>query len=248
MVRVAVIVFSGSNREIDVMRAVELSGGEGVSLELVSSGKTDLPLGCDMVILPGGFSYGDYLRGGAIARVSPIMSAIMRFAAGGGMVVGICNGFQILTECGLLEGGLVRNSGGYFICRYLRLVVNVSSNILLSSYSQDQRVYWPVAHTSGRFVADEYTLDKLEGEGRVALRYDEGQNVNGSMRNIAGITNEGGNVLGFMPHPENAVRENRPPDFEGKLEEYRAGEKISRGDGRQFFETIKSKEFANWSF
>lgn len=244
MVRIAIIVFPGSNREIDVKRALDLSEGEEVSLEFVSSTERDLPQGLDVVILPGGFSYGDYLRSGAIAKFSPIMSAIVDFAGRGGQVVGICNGFQILTESGLLDGGLVCNLQGYFVCRYLRLVVNSRSSILLSSYLQDQRVYWPVAHMSGRFVADDYTLDKLEGEGRVALRYDEGHNVNGSMRGIAGVTNEKGNVLGFMPHPENAVREGGSSDFGGEFD--REGFRISRGDGRRLFETMKSRELANW--
>src|SRR5205085_11651997 len=154
----------------------------------------------DAVILPGGFSYGDYLRCGAIAKFSPVMQAVKKFAADGGLVLGVCNGFQILVEAGLLPGALVRNRSLKFICRELRLRVATTNSPFTSSATQGQEIRLPIAHGEGCYVADERTLDELEAEDRIALRYID--NANGSMRAIAGILNRERNVMGMMPHPE----------------------------------------------
>jgi len=155
------------------------------------------------VILPGGFSYGDYLRCGAIAKFSPVMSAIRKFAAEGGPVLGICNGFQVLVETGLLPGALVRNAGLKFVCRTGPVRVETTDSVFTHQAVNGQILHLPIAHGEGCYIADEHTLDRLEGEDRVALRYLE--NRNGSMRDIAGILSEGRNVLGMMPHPERAA-------------------------------------------
>ena len=157
----------------------------------------------DALILPGGFSYGDYLRCGAIAKFSPVMQSIRKFAADGGLVLGICNGFQILVESGLLPGALVRNRELKFVCKPVPLRVETASSPFTSEAKEGQRLLVPIAHGEGCYVADERTLDQLEAEDRVTLRYLE--NPNGSMRNIAGILNEGRNVMGLMPHPEDAI-------------------------------------------
>jgi phosphoribosylformylglycinamidine synthase len=157
----------------------------------------------DAVILPGGFSYGDYLRCGAIAKFSPVMKAVKAFAKDGGLVMGFCNGFQVLTEAGLLPGALVRNSGLKFVCRTVALEVVTADTPFTNQASHGQLIHLPVAHGEGCYVADERTLDELAGENRIVFRYRE--QVNGSLRDIAGIVNEGRNVLGMMPHPERAA-------------------------------------------
>jgi phosphoribosylformylglycinamidine synthase len=160
---------------------------------------------CDAIILPGGFAYGDYLRTGAIARFSPVMKSVEKFANSGGMVLGICNGFQVLTESHMLPGALMRNAALKFVCRPVGLEVEETQSGFTRHYEKGQRVTFPVAHGEGSYFADEETLNRLEGENRVAFRYAEGENPNGSARNIAGILSEKRNVLGLMPHPERVV-------------------------------------------
>jgi phosphoribosylformylglycinamidine synthase I len=197
----AVIVFPGSNCDRDLAVALELVTGRKPAM--VWHRETELPEGTDFVGIPGGFSYGDYLRSGAMAARSPIMPAVKNAAERGLPVIGICNGFQVLTEAGLLPGALMRNAGLSFVCRNVRLKVDNSQSLFTSAYDAGEEILLPVAHHDGNYQADEETLDRLEGEGRVALRYlDE---CNGSARNIAGILNRGGNVLGLMPHPERVV-------------------------------------------
>ena len=197
--KVGVVVFPGSNCDHDAWYAVTHNLGQ--KAELVWHDSARLP-GVDAVILPGGFSYGDYLRCGAIAKFSPVMGAVRKFAAEGGLVAGFCNGFQILTEAGLLPGALVRNRGLKFICKPVALRVETSDSPFTARYRQGQTVTLPIAHGEGCYIADESTLDRLEAENRVAFRYLD--NPNGSLRDIAGILNEGRNVLGMMPHPERA--------------------------------------------
>jgi phosphoribosylformylglycinamidine synthase len=165
--------------------------------------ETDLPAGLDFIGVPGGFSYGDYLRSGAMAARSPVMKAVVQAAGEGRAVLGICNGFQVLTEAGLLPGALMRNAGLNFVCRDVRLTVANNQSIFTSLYAAVEEVTIPVAHHDGNYVADAATLDRLDGEGRVAFRYAEP--VNGSARDIAGILNDAGNVLGMMPHPERLI-------------------------------------------
>jgi len=195
-----VVVFPGSNCDHDAWHAASRVAGH--EAEFLWHGDRDLK-GADCVILPGGFSYGDYLRCGAIAKFSPIMEAVKHHAQAGGLVLGICNGFQILTECGLLPGALVRNRGLKFICKPVRLRVETADSPFTCAYRKGEEVVIPIAHGEGCYVADERTLDELEAEDRVAFRYLE--NPNGSLRDIAGILNRGRNVLGMMPHPERAV-------------------------------------------
>ncbi|MGC8759841.1 MAG: phosphoribosylformylglycinamidine synthase subunit PurQ [Bryobacteraceae bacterium] len=195
-----VVVFPGSNCDHDAWHAASRVAGH--EAEFLWHGDRDLK-GADCVILPGGFSYGDYLRCGAIAKFSPIMEAVKRHAQAGGLVLGICNGFQILTECGLLPGALVRNRGLKFICKPVRLRVETADSPFTCAYRKGEEVVIPIAHGEGCYVADERTLDELEAEDRVAFRYLE--NPNGSLRDIAGVLNRGRNVLGMMPHPERAV-------------------------------------------
>jgi phosphoribosylformylglycinamidine synthase len=166
--------------------------------------ETDLS-GFDGIVVPGGFSYGDYLRAGAIARFAPAMAAVAEFAADGGPVLGICNGFQVLCESGLLPGALLTNEGTRFICRPGELMVGESDSVWLSELEPGERISVPFKHQSGRFFAPPEVLEEIEANGQVAFRYAEGQNPNGSLNDIAGITNEAGNVLGLMPHPEHAV-------------------------------------------
>jgi phosphoribosylformylglycinamidine synthase subunit PurQ / glutaminase len=192
-----VIVFPGSNCDHDAFFAV--SNNLGQQAEYIWHDCTSLG-DVDAVILPGGFSYGDYLRCGAIAKFSPVMQAVKKFAADGGLVLGVCNGFQILVEAGLLPGALIRNRSLKFICRELRLRVGTTNSPFTSTASPGQEIRLPIAHGEGCFVADERTLDELEAEDRVALRYID--NANGSMREIAGILNRERNVMGMMPHPE----------------------------------------------
>ena len=198
MRRVAVVRFPGSNCEEDTLRAVERAGGEAY---YVWHRDASLP-GADAVILPGGFSYGDYLRSGAIARFSPVMAAVQDFARAGGAVIGICNGFQILCEAGLLPGALLRNAGLAFTSRPVRCRVEQTGTPFTSAFEPGAVVRIPVANGDGRFTADPATLDRLEAEGRVVLRYLD--NPNGSDRDIAGIASTGGTVVGIMPHPERA--------------------------------------------
>ena len=196
----AVIVFPGSNADRDL--AVALSHATGRPTHMVWHRDTELPP-TDLIAIPGGFSYGDYLRSGAMAAQSPIMGAIRQAVARGVPTVGICNGFQILTEAGLLPGALMRNAGLSFVCRDVKLTVGTSQSIFTNRYEAGETVTFPVAHHDGNFTADSETLDRLEGEGRVAFRYAE--SVNGSARHIAGILNDAGNVLGMMPHPERVI-------------------------------------------
>lgn len=197
----AVIVFPGSNCDRDMAVALEAATGEAPAM--VWHRETALPEGLGLIAVPGGFSYGDYLRCGAIGGNSPIMREVKAAAARGVSVLGVCNGFQILTEIGLLPGALLRNAGIRFVCRDVPLKVASSQNAFTSRYDADEEIVIPVAHHDGNYFADDATLDRLEGEGRVAFRYAE--NINGSARDIAGIVNEAGNVLGMMPHPERMV-------------------------------------------
>lgn len=204
-----IVTFPGSNCDYDAYQAVvETLGEEAVFLwhkdhDLQQS---------DVIVLPGGFSYGDYLRSGAIARFSPVMQDVVSFAKRGGPVLAICNGFQIACEAGLLPGALLRNASLKFVCEIVRLRVETSDTLFTNRYERGAILRIPVAHGDGRYTADEATLDKLEGEGRVVFRYvggpgdaDEWWSPNGSMRSIAGIVNDAGNVLGMMPHPERVV-------------------------------------------
>ncbi len=199
--RSAVITFPGSNCDRDMAVALEqVCGGE---VFRIWHGDAALPERLDFIALPGGFSYGDYLRSGAMAARSPIMRAVVEAAGRGVPVLGVCNGFQVLTESGLLPGALMRNAGIRFVCRDVALTVENSQSLFTSLYSQGQRIIIPVAHHDGNYFADGETLNRLEGEGRVAFRYAEP--VNGSARDIAGVLNAGGNVLGMMPHPERMI-------------------------------------------
>jgi phosphoribosylformylglycinamidine synthase subunit PurQ / glutaminase len=197
----AVIVFPGSNCDRDMAEALRLVTGRAP--HMVWHRDSALPDGLDLVAIPGGFSYGDYLRAGAMAAQSPVMRAVREAAERGIMVLGVCNGFQVLTEARLLPGALMRNAGISFVCRDVPLRVENSQSAFTCRYEANEEIVLPVAHHDGNYQADAETLDRLESEGRVALRYAD--EVNGSARNIAGILNEGGNVLGMMPHPERAV-------------------------------------------
>ena len=199
--RSAVVTFPGSNCDRDL--AVALEQVSGTAPYRVWHGDADLPERLDFIALPGGFSYGDYLRSGAMAARSPIMRAVVRAAERGVPVLGVCNGFQVLTETGLLPGALMRDAGQTFVCRTVPLRVETSQSLFTSAYEAGQTIQVPVAHHDGNYFADEGTLDRLEGDGRVAFRY--GDAVNGSRRQIAGVLNDAGNVLGMMPHPERAI-------------------------------------------
>jgi phosphoribosylformylglycinamidine synthase I len=196
--RVGVVLFPGSNCEHDVMEAVEAAGGKA---DIVWHGDAALPA-VDAVVLPGGFAHGDYLRPGAIARFSPVMDAVRRFAADGGPVVGICNGFQVLTEAGLLPGALQKNAGLKFLCTTVELRVDSTKSVLTSAAAPGDILRIPINHFEGNFTCSPATLRVLHDEERVILRYVD--NPNGSMDDIAGICNEAGNVVGLMPHPERA--------------------------------------------
>jgi len=200
-VKTAVIVFPGSNCDRDL--AVALEAVTGTKPHMVWHGDTDLPDGVGVVAVPGGFSYGDYLRSGAIAARSPIMRAVVAAAGKGLPVMGICNGFQVLTESGLLPGALMRNAGLNFVCRDVALTVENAQTTFTSRYRAGETIRIPVAHHDGNYFADDATLDRIEGEGRIAFRYAEP--VNGSARHIAGVVNDAGNVLGMMPHPERKI-------------------------------------------
>ena len=208
--KVGVVSFPGSLDDVDARRAVAIAGGEPVALWHADS---DLR-GVDAVILPGGFSYGDYLRCGAIARFSPVMAEVVRGAQAGLPVLGICNGFQILCESHLLPGALVRNKSQKFVCRDQRLRIENASTAWTSGYTPGDEVTIVLKNGEGSFVADAATLDILEAEGRVVARYVD-VNPNGSLNDIAGITNAGGNVVGLMPHPEHAVESLCGPGTDG---------------------------------
>ncbi len=197
----AVIVFPGSNCDRDLKVAVGTVTGHAPAM--VWHRETSLPDGTDFVAIPGGFSYGDYLRSGAMAARSPVMRAVADAAERGVPVLGVCNGFQVLTEAGLLPGALMRNAGLKFVCRPVRLNVENNQTLFTQGFDQGEAVTIPVAHHDGNYQADPATLDRLEADGRVVFRY--GEEVNGSARGIAGIVNQAGNVLGMMPHPERAL-------------------------------------------
>jgi phosphoribosylformylglycinamidine synthase len=208
--RVGVVTFPGSLDDRDASRAARHAGAEPVALW---HGDADLR-GVDAVVLPGGFSYGDYLRAGAIASFSPIMAEIVAAAGRGLPVLGICNGFQVLCESGLLPGALIRNAGLHFVCRDQVLRVENADTAWTSEYTTGAEIVVPVKNGEGRYVADESTLDELEASGRVAFRY-VGGNPNGALRDIAGIRNEAGNVVGLMPHPEHAIDPLTGPSADG---------------------------------
>jgi len=198
-VRIGVITFPGSLDDVDAARAVRLAGGEPVALWHADGGLR----GVDAVILPGGFSYGDYLRCGAIARFSPVMAAVAGFARDGGPVLGICNGFQVLCEAGLLPGALLRNAGLRFVCRDLQVVVDSAATAWTAACEPGATLTIPVKHGEGRYVHDDPA--RLAADGQVVFRYAAGQNPNGSLHDVAGVSNPAGNVVGLMPHPEHAV-------------------------------------------
>ena len=215
---IGIVTFPGSLDDRDARRAVESCGGRTVPLW-----HADTTVGAvDAVILPGGFSHGDYLRCGAIAHRAPVMQAVADLAAAGGPVLGICNGFQVLCEAGLLPGALTRNANLRFVCRDVPLELLATDTAWTGAFTAGETVIIPAKHGEGRYVADEATLDALEAEGRVVARYAAGSNPNGSMRDIAGVTNATRNVVGLMPHPEHAV----DPTL------------IGGTDGRGFFESV----------
>jgi phosphoribosylformylglycinamidine synthase subunit PurQ / glutaminase len=212
MTRIGVVVFPGSNCDRDTLRGIELAGGEAVEL-WHGQGSID---GCAAVVLPGGFAYGDYLRAGVIARFSPVMRAVRAFAADGGLVLGICNGFQVLAEAGLVPGALLRNRGLRFLGRDVRIAPERLDTPFTALVGERRPLRMPIAHGEGCYFADEATLDELERVGRVLFRYvdeagrragdaEDAANPNGSLRAIAGVLNDRGNVAGLMPHPERAA-------------------------------------------
>lgn len=221
-VRVGVITFPGSLDDRDAQRAVRMAGAEPVALW---HGSHDLQ-GVDALVLPGGFSYGDYLRSGAIAALSPIMAEVKNAAAKGMPVLGICNGFQMLVEAHLLPGGLIRNDHQHFVRRDQRLTVENADTAWTSAFDAGQEIVIPLKNGEGGYIASEDTLDRLEGEGLVAFRY-AGVNPNGSLRDIAGLTNAAGNVVGLMPHPEHAIEAGFGPDTNAAMR--------SGVDGLDFF-------------
>jgi phosphoribosylformylglycinamidine synthase len=199
--KTAVIVYPGSNCDRDAAMAIERVTGTAPAM--IWHGDSALPDDLDFIMVPGGFSYGDYLRSGAIAGRSPITADLVKRAEAGTPILGVCNGFQILTETGLLPGTLMRNAGLRFICDRVALTVEAADTMFTRGYESGQQLTIPIAHHDGNFFADDETLDRIEGEGQVVFRY--GANPNGSSRDIAGVTNAAGNVLGMMPHPERAV-------------------------------------------
>ena len=219
----AVITFPGSNCDRDMAVAIEKITGRAPYR--VWHREVDLPEGVDFIALPGGFSYGDYLRSGAMAARSPIMRAIVEAAESGVTVLGVCNGFQVLTESGLLDGALMRNASQNFICRTVSLIVENNQSVFTKQYGTTKKIKIPVAHHDGNFFAEEDVLNRLEAEGQIAFRYDE--ECNGSRRNIAGVLNERGNVLGMMPHPERAIED-----------------VLGSSDGKPLFESIMANLMA----
>jgi phosphoribosylformylglycinamidine synthase subunit PurQ / glutaminase len=219
--RAAVVTFPGSNCDRDM--ATALQAVSGTPAIRVWHGDADLPDRLDLIALPGGFSYGDYLRSGAMAATSPIMRAVIAAAGRGVPVLGVCNGFQVLTEARLLPGALLRNAGQRFICRTVGLTVENTQSLFTAGYAEGGQIRVPVAHHDGNFFADAATLDRIEGEGRVAFRYAEA--VNGSARDIAGVLSDNGRILGMMPHPERAIE---PAAVAG----------LGGADGRRLFESI----------
>ncbi len=203
--KTALIMFPGINRDPDMARALKIATGQVP--QTVWHTETTLPAGVDLVVIPGGFSFGDYLRAGAIAARSPVMRAVVEAAGKGVRVLGVCNGFQILTEAGLLPGALMRNAGLRFVCRTIDLKVENDRTFFTSRLKKGTVLPCPVAHHDGNYFADAETLARLEGEGRVVFRYANGTNPNGSVNDIAGIVNERGNVIGMMPHPEDRVED-----------------------------------------
>ena len=200
----SVILFPGSNRDQDMISALtKISGNKP---ELIWHTETEIP-STDLIVIPGGFSYGDYLRSGAIAARSPVMDAVRDAARSGTRIMGVCNGFQILTEAQLLPGALMRNAGLRFVCKTVDLEVTNAGTVFTSAYNQGKVIPCPVAHHDGNYFADEETIKEVEGNGQVVFRYANGTNPNGSINNIAGIVNETGNVLGMMPHPENLIED-----------------------------------------
>ena len=216
----AVILLPGLNRDRDMIAALTKIGGTPPAT--VWQTDTEIP-DVDLIVIPGGFSFGDYLRCGAIAARMPVMEALRRKAEAGVRVIGVCNGFQILLEAGMLPGALMRNASLKFVCRRVRLDVVNANTVFTRGYTTGQIIDCPVAHHDGNYFADAETLKRLNGENRVVFRYAEGTNPNGSMEDIAGIINENGNVLGMMPHPENLIEaahggEDGRPIFESALE------------------------------
>ncbi len=215
----AVVVFPGSNCDRDLAVALERITGQAPVM--LWHREAELPAGLDLIALPGGFSYGDYLRSGAMSARSPVMQAVVAAANQGRAILGVCNGFQVLTEAGLLPGALMRNAGLDFVCRDVALRVENSQTMFTARYDAGETIRIPVAHHDGNYVADNDTLDRLEGEGRVVFRYAEA--VNGSARDIAGIVNDAGNVLGLMPHPERLIEAEQ-----------------GGSDGRRMFEALQA--------
>ncbi|MCU1409181.1 MAG: phosphoribosylformylglycinamidine synthase [Microbacteriaceae bacterium] len=230
--RIGVVTFPGSLDDRDAQRAIRLAGAEPVALW---HGDHDLH-GVDALVLPGGFSYGDYLRCGAIASLSPIMTEVIDAANSGMPVLGICNGFQMLAEAHLLDGGLIRNEGGTFICRDQKLRVENTSTAWTGGFSAGQEITIPLKNGEGAFMASAETLARLEGEGQVAFRYIE-RNPNGSLNDIAGVSNARGNVVGLMPHPEHAVEPGFGPDTADAMR--------SGTDGLAFFTSVIERTLAN---
>jgi phosphoribosylformylglycinamidine synthase I len=230
--RIGVVTFPGSLDDRDAQRAIRLAGAEPVALW---HGEHDLH-GVDALVLPGGFSYGDYLRAGAIASLSPIMAEVIDAANKGMPVLGICNGFQMLTEAHLLEGGLIRNEVGAFICRDQRLRIENDSTDWTNGFTAGQEITIPLKNGEGGFIASTETLARLEGEGRVIARY-LGENPNGSLNAIAGVSNERGNVVGLMPHPEHAVEPGFGPDTALAMR--------SGVDGLAFFTSVIERSLVN---
>ncbi|WEO76994.1 phosphoribosylformylglycinamidine synthase subunit PurQ [Cryobacterium sp. SO2] len=230
--RIGVVTFPGSLDDRDAQRAIRLAGATPVALW---HGEHDLH-GVDAIVLPGGFSYGDYLRCGAIASLSPIMAEVIDAANKGMPVLGICNGFQMLTEAHLLEGGLIRNEAGAFICRDQRLRIENSSTDWTNGFTANQEITIPLKNGEGGFIASTETLARLEGEGRVIARYLD-VNPNGSLNDIAGVTNERGNVVGLMPHPEHAVEPGFGPDTAAAMR--------SGIDGLAFFTSVIERSLVN---
>ncbi|WP_130178770.1 phosphoribosylformylglycinamidine synthase subunit PurQ [Cryobacterium sp. SO1] len=230
--RIGVVTFPGSLDDRDAQRAIRLAGADPVVLW---HGEHDLH-GVDALVLPGGFSYGDYLRAGAIASLSPIMAEVIDAANQGMPVLGICNGFQMLTEAHLLEGGLIRNEAGAFICRDQRLRIENNSTDWTGGFADKQEITIPLKNGEGGFIASTETLARLEGEGRVIARYLD-VNPNGSLNDIAGVTNARGNVVGLMPHPEHAVEPGFGPDTAAAMR--------SGVDGLAFFTSVIDRALVN---